>query len=122
MPARARMRTISPTWTSSSRTPKYFTVGTIAAGATTSLEDSWTLTLTRVGASAGYGAYTVIFTEEGYDATNSTHQGQAGHQPDADLIGVIGRRPTAAGMKSLTSGGLRARSPLSSGAGIWHTG
>ena len=52
--------------------PKYFTVGTIAAGATTSLEDSWTLTLTRKGASAGYGAYTVIFTEQGYDATNSS--------------------------------------------------
>ncbi len=52
--------------------PKYFSVGTIAAGSTSSLEDSWTLTLTRIGASAGYGAYTVIFTEEGYDATNSS--------------------------------------------------
>ena len=53
-------------------TPKYFTVGTIAAGSTGDLEDSWTLTLTRTGASAGYGAYTVTFTEEGYDAVNST--------------------------------------------------
>src|SRR5262245_746851 len=35
-------------------TPKYFTVGTIAAGSSSSLEDSWTLTLTRSGASAGY--------------------------------------------------------------------
>jgi prepilin-type N-terminal cleavage/methylation domain-containing protein len=52
--------------------PKYFTVGTVAAGATGSLEDSWTLTLTRVGASAGYGAYTVTFTEAGYDSANST--------------------------------------------------
>ena len=51
---------------------KYFTVGTIAAGTTTSLEDSWTLTLTRKGASAGYGEYTVIFTEQGYDGENST--------------------------------------------------
>ncbi len=51
--------------------PKYFTVGAIAAGGTGSLQDSWTLTLTRVGASAGYGAYTVIFTEDGYDKTNS---------------------------------------------------
>jgi prepilin-type N-terminal cleavage/methylation domain-containing protein len=51
--------------------PKYFTVGTIAAGSTTSLQDSWTLTLTRTGASAGYGAYTVIFTQDGYDSTNS---------------------------------------------------
>jgi prepilin-type N-terminal cleavage/methylation domain-containing protein len=51
---------------------KYFTVGTIAAGTTTSLEDSWTLTLTRKGASAGYGEYTVIFTEQGYDGENSS--------------------------------------------------
>lgn len=53
--------------------PKYFTVGTIAAGATGELQDSWTLTLTRVGASAGYGAYTVIFTEDGYDITSGIH-------------------------------------------------
>jgi prepilin-type N-terminal cleavage/methylation domain-containing protein len=52
-------------------TPKYFTVGTVAAGSTSSLQDSWTLTLTRTGASAGYGAYTVIFTQDGYDSTNS---------------------------------------------------
>ena len=32
------------------------------------------LTLTRVGASAGYGAYTVAFTELGYDSANSTMQ------------------------------------------------
>ena len=52
--------------------PKYFSVGTVAAGSTASLEDSWTLTLTRAGSSSGYGAYTVTFTEEGYDSTNST--------------------------------------------------
>jgi len=52
--------------------PKYFTVGTPAAGSTSSLEDSWTLTMTRSGASGGYGAYTVVFTDQGYDATNST--------------------------------------------------
>jgi prepilin-type N-terminal cleavage/methylation domain-containing protein len=51
---------------------KYFTVGTVAAGTTSSLQDSWTLTLTRKGASAGYGEYTVIFTEQGYDAENSS--------------------------------------------------
>ncbi|RUL84175.1 type IV pilin protein [Tautonia sociabilis] len=55
-----------------SPTPKYFTVGTIGPGSTTDLEDSWTLTLTRSGSSAGYGAYTVTFTDQGYDATNST--------------------------------------------------
>jgi hypothetical protein len=52
--------------------PVYFTLGTVAAGDTGSLEDSWTLTLTRDGASAGYGAYTVTFTEDGYNAANST--------------------------------------------------
>ena len=52
--------------------PKYFTVGIIAAGATLSLEDSWTLTLTRAGAAAGYGAYTVTFTQDGYNAAAST--------------------------------------------------
>lgn len=53
-------------------TPKYFSVGTVAAGVTGDLEDSWTLTLTRSGASAGYGEYTITFTEEGYDADNSS--------------------------------------------------
>ncbi|MBN1787217.1 MAG: hypothetical protein JW806_02350 [Sedimentisphaerales bacterium] len=52
--------------------PKYFTVGTLMAGSTGSLEDSWTLTLTRTGATTGYGAYTVTYTEEGYDPDNST--------------------------------------------------
>ncbi len=51
--------------------PKYFNVGAIAAGDTGDLEDSWSLTLTRTGASAGYGPYTVVFNEQGYDATNS---------------------------------------------------
>jgi type II secretory pathway pseudopilin PulG len=51
---------------------KYFTVGTVEEGSTGSLQDSWTLTLTRTGASAGYGAYTVTFTEQGYDNENST--------------------------------------------------
>ncbi|MBE3097721.1 MAG: prepilin-type N-terminal cleavage/methylation domain-containing protein, partial [Planctomycetes bacterium] len=40
---------------------KYFTVGIVEAGSTASLQDSWSLTLTRAGASAGYGAYTVTF-------------------------------------------------------------
>jgi prepilin-type N-terminal cleavage/methylation domain-containing protein len=53
-------------------TPKYFTIGTVEAGTTGSLEDSWTLTLTRTGAAAGYGAYTVVWTEDGFDATTST--------------------------------------------------
>lgn len=52
--------------------PKYFTVGAVAAGSTSNLEDSRTLTLTRLGAAAGYGEYTVTYTEEGFDSENST--------------------------------------------------
>lgn len=63
--------------------PKYFTVGAIAAGSTTSLEDSWTLTYTRSGPSAGYGEYTITFTEEGYDKVNSTIEGL----PDINPLG-----------------------------------
>ncbi|MCE5277747.1 MAG: prepilin-type N-terminal cleavage/methylation domain-containing protein [Planctomycetaceae bacterium] len=61
--------------------PKYFAAGTIAAGKTSSLEDSWTLSLTRSGASAGYGEYTVTFTEEGFDTTNSTISDHADINP-----------------------------------------
>ncbi len=52
--------------------PRYFTPGVIAAGTSATIQNSWTMTLTRLGASGGYGAYTVTFTEDGYDATNST--------------------------------------------------
>ena len=51
---------------------KYYSIGEVVAGGSGSLEDSWSLTLTRTGASAGYGAYTVTFTEEGYDPDSST--------------------------------------------------
>ncbi len=53
--------------------PKYFTVPLIFTNAdTATLADSWSLTLVRSGSSAGYGAYTVAFTETGFDTTNST--------------------------------------------------
>ena len=52
--------------------PQYFSVGGVEAGVTSSLEDSWSLTLTRMGASAGYGDYTVTFTEDGFDVDNSS--------------------------------------------------
>ncbi|MDD4004674.1 MAG: prepilin-type N-terminal cleavage/methylation domain-containing protein, partial [Elusimicrobiaceae bacterium] len=41
--------------------PKYFSLGDV-----TSDEDSWEITLYRTGKSAGYGKYTVRFTETGY--------------------------------------------------------
>lgn len=52
--------------------PKYFSVGAIAPATSGSLEDSWKLTLTRSGASAGYGAYTVTFNLNGFDSAEST--------------------------------------------------
>jgi len=61
--------------------PKYFSVGTIAAGSTGDLQDSWTLTLTRTGASAGYGEYTVTFTMEGYDGENSSIKNKSDINP-----------------------------------------
>ncbi len=51
--------------------PKYFTASAVEANGG-SLEKGWKLTLTRAGASAGYGEYTVIFTEQGFDTTNSS--------------------------------------------------
>src|SRR6516225_8885594 len=45
--------------------PKYFTLSPIGAGSTGSLQDSWTMTVTRTGASSGYGVYTVTFTQDG---------------------------------------------------------
>ena len=64
--------------------PKYFAVGAVGAGGTASLEDSWTLTLSRQGATSGYGAYTVTFTEDGYDALNSSIDGL----PDINPMGT----------------------------------
>jgi prepilin-type N-terminal cleavage/methylation domain-containing protein len=55
--------------------PKYFGVGSIETGTltlssddfgTASLENCWKLTLTRTGAAAGYGSYTVVFGQDGY--------------------------------------------------------
>jgi prepilin-type N-terminal cleavage/methylation domain-containing protein len=52
--------------------PKYFTVGPVKPGTTRDIQNSWSCTLIRTGPSAGYGAYTVTFTDEGFDTVNST--------------------------------------------------
>jgi type II secretory pathway pseudopilin PulG len=52
--------------------PTNFVLLPIVAGDTGSLEDSWSMTLRRQGASAGYGAYEVTFTQDGYDSATST--------------------------------------------------
>jgi prepilin-type N-terminal cleavage/methylation domain-containing protein len=54
-------------------TPKYFTPGAI----TVTAEKSWTMTLTRLTGSSGYGQYTVIFTEQGLDQTSTIVTGIA---------------------------------------------
>jgi prepilin-type N-terminal cleavage/methylation domain-containing protein len=51
-------------------TPKYFTVGTMTATQKTDGTSTWDLTLTRISASSSYGAYTVKFTEAGYDTAS----------------------------------------------------
>jgi len=52
---------------------EYFTVGEVAVpAAESSLETGWELTLTRFGHASGFGAYTVVFNQEGFDGTNST--------------------------------------------------
>ena len=64
--------------------PKYYVAGAVAAGDTGNLEDSWTLTLTRQGAAAGYGAYSVTFTRDGFDAAASSISGL----PDINPMGT----------------------------------
>jgi prepilin-type N-terminal cleavage/methylation domain-containing protein len=54
-------------------TPKYFSIGTI----TVANENTWTMTLTRLAGSSGYGQYTVIFTQDGLDPTSTIVTGVA---------------------------------------------
>jgi prepilin-type N-terminal cleavage/methylation domain-containing protein len=55
--------------------PTYFTLGTIAAGDSGSLTDSWTLTVKRHAAATNFGSYTITFTNDGYHSLNSTIEG-----------------------------------------------
>ena len=79
--------------------PKYFhTDGNFAAGTKSSgdstadatLESSWTLTLTRLAGSGGYGQYTVVFGQDGYNPTTSTIESF----PD---INPLGTAPSSSG-------------------------
>lgn len=54
--------------------PKYFTVPssvTVTPGDATSAPN-WSLTLTRIATSSSKGGYTVTYTQDGFDSTNST--------------------------------------------------
>jgi len=53
--------------------PENFVVGLVAIPVTeSSLETGWQVTLTRRGFSAGFGAYTVTFNQDGFDEVNSS--------------------------------------------------
>ena len=60
---------------------EYFETTGIAESDATALQTHWSQTLTRKGASAGYGAYTVTFTENGFDRENSTIMDHADINP-----------------------------------------
>jgi type II secretory pathway pseudopilin PulG len=66
--------------------PEYFSVGPVGPGSSGSMEGSWSLTLTRTGASAGYGPYTIVFTQDGFDEVASTLDAL----PDIDPLGTSG--------------------------------
>ena len=56
--------------------PKYFDLPTVVtgdapAGGGDNLELGWSLTLSRTGATSGYGAYAVIFNQDGYVSPGS---------------------------------------------------
>ncbi len=49
--------------------PNHFTAGAVTAA---DWEIEWEMELTRAGASSGYGAYTVVFSENGFDTGTSS--------------------------------------------------
>jgi type IV pilus assembly protein PilA len=51
-------------------TPQYFTVGSMTAPGSSSGTPTWSLELDRNNSSS-YGNYSVIWTQDGFDATNS---------------------------------------------------
>jgi prepilin-type N-terminal cleavage/methylation domain-containing protein len=62
-------------------TPKYFDLGTVTVTKSTDGTTNWSLTLTRKAATSSYGAYTVTFTQNGFDSANSTISDQADINP-----------------------------------------
>lgn len=51
---------------------EYFETSGIDESDPTTLQTAWSMTLTRKGASAGFGAYTVVFNQDGFDGDSST--------------------------------------------------
>ncbi len=51
---------------------EYFETSGIDASDPKALQTEWSMTLTRKGAAAGFGAYTVVFNQDGFSGENST--------------------------------------------------
>jgi prepilin-type N-terminal cleavage/methylation domain-containing protein len=73
--------------------PRFFAVGPVRPGSSGSIEDSWSLTLTRTGDSAGYGSYTIVYTQAGFDGVASTLDAL----PDIDPLVTSGAGTGGAG-------------------------
>jgi type II secretory pathway pseudopilin PulG len=69
--------------------PPFFTAGPLQLGSPGELRNSWSLTLTR-RSRTGYGPYTILFTDAGFDADRSGIQ----RLPDINPLGltVIAKR------------------------------
>ena len=65
-------------------TPKNFTIGELTQGNTSGVPN-WSLTLTRIGTTSSYGAYTVCFTQNGFASESSILTGVA---TDISPLGV----------------------------------
>ncbi len=52
--------------------PKYFDPVTTITTSNSTSAPTWTLTLSRKAATSSFGAYTVTFTQNGFDTANST--------------------------------------------------
>lgn len=61
--------------------PQFFDFGLIEPGESGSLEDSWSLTMTRKATDQFKGEYTVTFTDQGYDPNDSTISDLPGISP-----------------------------------------
>lgn len=50
--------------------PRHFSIREPMTGPDAPPREAWSLTLTRAGAAAGYGPYTVVFNQDGYDPSS----------------------------------------------------
>lgn len=84
--------------------PEYFSVGKVVIPAGGNLETSWQVTLARKGAAAGYGTYTIVYNQDGYDVGKSSI-------PDA-----INPRQTGSSSSSSSTSSSEASSGSTSGS------